>query len=322
MSREDGKPGPIVFPNLERAGRLGNQLWQIAATYAIADRFDTDPLFPDWSYRPYFSCPDHWFAERDVDLLGWRLATAFANDDIHEAQREYLQDWRLIRNHQDQIRDLFALSGDGEDVVDIHLDRTGQQWLRDVVNDYETVSLHVRRGDNADPVTHPPGTWPLVTMEYYRDALAQFRHCDVIVFSDDIPWCRQFLEHALGQKFHYVEDGPQRDPEYGVSGYTEQPALDWIDMHLMSWCTHHIIANSSYSWWGAFLGRRTVDADPTPGEGHGEYPVSVIVPDNWVGWRIPQFDFRHTIPFEEDLPGWEILPNPVAAKHLNPRARR
>ena len=100
------------------------------------------------------------------------------------------------------------------------------------------VSLHVRRGDYAalPEVTSYHG---LCGQTYYRKAIQYMRSkmpdARFFVFSDDPAWCRQNLE--------------------GIGGMTIVEPSDSAaeEMHLMSLCRHHIIANSSFSWWGAWL---------------------------------------------------------------------
>lgn len=112
---------------------------------------------------------------------------------------------------------------------------------KDILNDfkkYTTVSLHVRRGDYLNTSTYAG----ICTKDYYEKALAFFKNIrfekplKVIVFSDDIPWCRQ--EYA-SVNCEFV------DWNKGENSYR--------DMQLMSLCDHNIIANSSFSWWGAYL---------------------------------------------------------------------
>jgi hypothetical protein len=122
----------------------------------------------------------------------------------------------------------------------------------------EAVSLHVRRGDYvADAKTNQfHGVCPL---DYYRRAAdhiaKQVRAPEFFVFSDDPGWVREHLQ--LGFPLQVVSDGRLRDFE---------------ELTLMSRCHHHIIANSSFSWWGAWLNPRpdkivcaprTWYADPT-----------------------------------------------------------
>lgn len=102
------------------------------------------------------------------------------------------------------------------------------------------VSIHVRRGDYLiDPLFQ--GT---CTIEYYKQAISyiQEKNNPVIycIFSDDINWCRENITPLIGEhKIIYV------DWNIGKESYR--------DMQLMAMCRYNIIANSSFSWWGAWL---------------------------------------------------------------------
>jgi hypothetical protein len=106
----------------------------------------------------------------------------------------------------------------------------------------ESVSLHVRRKDyvTISSVEERLGPCPI---EYYTDAVrileASIKAPHFYIFSDDIEWVKQNLK--LDYPVTYMDhNGADRDYE---------------DMHLMSLCKHHIIANSSFSWWGAWLSK-------------------------------------------------------------------
>jgi hypothetical protein len=105
------------------------------------------------------------------------------------------------------------------------------------------VSIHVRRGDY---VNHP-NYW-VVTPEYIQDALNQFadKEYTFLVFSDDIEWCKQVFPKGVV----FIEGNNQFE-----------------DLCMMSLCDHNIIANSSYSWWAAFLNQN-------PNK-------KIIAPKNW-----------------------------------------
>lgn len=96
-----------------------------------------------------------------------------------------------------------------------------------------TVSMHVRRGDYVALPDHHP----LCGEEYYHAALetieSQVGPARVVVFSDDIDWCRGAF---TGRRFRFSEGNDEA-----------------TDLALMASCDHHVIANSSFSWWGAWL---------------------------------------------------------------------
>jgi hypothetical protein len=116
-----------------------------------------------------------------------------------------------------------------------------------------TISIHVRRGDLAQ--VQPQALLP---PEYFRQALATLtqalpaKHTDqaeILVFSDDLSWCRQHLEFLRsdprplpGCRLHWVDFYGDSQPEE--------------DIRLISSCHHHILAHGSFSWWGAWLNPR------------------------------------------------------------------
>lgn len=102
------------------------------------------------------------------------------------------------------------------------------------------VSVHVRRGDYAsDPATH--AAHGLCPIDYYRCAIAwiaaRVRDPLFVLFSDDPEWTRAHLDAGPGTLV-IDHNGPRDGAE---------------DLRLMSLCRHHVIANSSFSWWGAWL---------------------------------------------------------------------
>jgi glycosyl transferase family 11 len=281
----------IGFPELEKAGRLGNQVIEIAATVGIAaSRNAPVSLPPVWSYRQFFSCPDEWFEP----AARIRSATRYA-DGLIEQQRHYLQGLWLFEHVADEIRDAFRPSDKAVQIMADHLRDTNQTHLRDVLAEPHSIALHIRHGDNTDPVTHPVGTWPLPTMDYYRAALDVLPDGPVVVFSDNIPWCEENLGRELGIPLHFVREGPQRPPEYEPENYAKGEPLDWVDMQIMTLAQHHITANSTYSWCGAWLA-----ADP-----------AAVWCNNWTGWRIPWVNPANLMP-----DGWIMVDNPVGIEHL------
>lgn len=114
-----------------------------------------------------------------------------------------------------------------------------------------SVSLHVRRGDYVtESVDHF-----LCPIDYYRKAINYFEQYIIepkfFIFSDDIEWAKGNL---IGyENMVFIEPSFQRN--------------DAVEMIMMSKCHHHVNANSSFSWWGAWIGERNDSI--------------VIVPDHW-----------------------------------------
>tara|TARA_B110001454_G_scaffold185324_1_gene181483 strand:+ start:207 stop:899 length:693 start_codon:yes stop_codon:yes gene_type:complete len=171
----------------------------------------------------------HWIDEED-DLSYQPTKLLF---DGSAYLNGYWQSQNYFADFESHIRKEFHLTEP--------LDRLYRQRITELnIHDSITVSLHVRRGDYA---TNPVANSVHGTLgpDYYKLALQKIEASlassfTLLVFSDDIPWARANLDLPISTI--YIEPNiifPQ------------------IDMHLMASCNHHIIANSSYSWWGAWL---------------------------------------------------------------------
>lgn len=120
--------------------------------------------------------------------------------------------------------------------------------------DETTISLHVRRGDFINnPTVHQ--VHGVCSLDYYRAAIhylvARIKHPRFYVFSDDLEWANSNLNLSYPHVFISHNRGK----------------TSYEDMRLMSLCHHHIIANSSFSWWGAWL-------NPSPEK-------IIVAPKNW-----------------------------------------
>jgi len=93
----------------------------------------------------------------------------------------------------------------------------------------DMVAIHVRRGD----YVNNPFYVDLMQTDYYDRAMAEFPDADFLIFSDDIQWCKN---QSIFNGCEFSEDKNEVE-----------------DLNLMASCRGHIIANSSFSWWGAYL---------------------------------------------------------------------
>ncbi len=131
-----------------------------------------------------------------------------------------------------------------------------------------SVSLHIRRGDY---INHPFFRG-ICDLDYYKRAICYMEervtpqlYC---IFSNDIDWCENNLHELLsGKEVIYV------DWNNGMESY--------MDMQLMSLCQHNIIANSSFSWWGAWLNRNPQKVVVSPTKWLNIESESPI-PESWI----------------------------------------
>lgn len=135
--------------------------------------------------------------------------------------------------------------------------------------DDRACSLHVRRGDYLQP-RHWENTGSVCGPAYYRNAVAEMLRrrpeARFYVFSDDIAWVRAHL--PLPQPATYIDWNRGKD--------------SWQDMMLMSRCRDHVICNSSFSWWAAWLDQRADKVVVAPEKWYRHSPAPHILPDTWV----------------------------------------
>lgn len=122
------------------------------------------------------------------------------------------------------------------------------------IKEKQSVSLHIRRGDYLEK-KYAPMHGNICNRQYYQNAIAYIReHVEYpvfYVFTDDVQWA--------SKQYKNQDDFIIVDENSGDQSFR--------DMQLMSMCKHHIIANSSFSWWGAWL-----DANPEK---------IVVAPSKW-----------------------------------------
>jgi hypothetical protein len=143
---------------------------------------------------------------------------------------------------------------------------SNQDWL-DRIRQTNSVCLHVRRGDYLEPslleyrgVCQP---------SYYVSAICRIRervkNPVFFVFSDDLIWCRKNL---------------LTDDMIFVDANTCEDAVD--ELHLMAACRHHIIANSSFSWWAAFLAQHATQVVIAPYPWFTHIAAPDLLPERWM----------------------------------------
>ena len=115
------------------------------------------------------------------------------------------------------------------------------QQIIEQISAVNSVSLHIRRGDYVlDPKTNQ--THGICGLDYYYRCIEQIslkiKYPHFFIFSDNMDWCRNNLKI----KYHPVNYVDHNQPDKACE-----------DLRLMSLCKHHIIANSTFSWWGAWL---------------------------------------------------------------------
>ena len=243
----------ITFNYLGKLGQLGNQMFQYASTKGIASHLGYDFMIPDHDEifddgignklrieldGPFtIDCKRGMIPTRDVREPGFEFSKKFFDrcpDNVNLFG--FFQTEKYFKHIEGDIRNDFVFKKQIRDEC--------QEIVEGVFND--PIALHIRRGD----FLINSGNHHNLTLEYYKKALSKFDpHRDVIIFTDDPDWAKA-QDLFKPDRFIISE---------GNSSYH--------DLYLMTQCSSFIIANSSFSWWGAWLG-------------NGE---EVIAPSIWFG---------------------------------------
>ncbi len=244
----------LSFNNIGNLGRLANQMFQYASLKGIAKSRGYDFCIPP---KEVFGKIDSNVKKSDIDLYDVfdieRKNNIGLSKNLVLRERFHSFDEELIVNCPDNV-DLFGYYQSEKYFKhiesEIREDFSFKEDLLSICNSFiadnfngEIISLHVRRGDY---VTNP--NHPLQTEEYYTKSISIFpENIPIIIFSDDPIWCKE--QKIFSSDRFMISENNTTD----------------FDLCLMSLCQYHIIANSSYSWWGAWLAKSK----------------KIIAPNNW-----------------------------------------
>jgi hypothetical protein len=224
----------IGFNHLGRHGRLGNQMFQYAALRGIAAHRGLDFAIPPSDFKDPWT--DHQLFEA-FKLTGLTNITEVPGPYVEEKHFKfdqelfdtvpdghnifgYFQTEKYFKHIEKEIREDFQFKND------IY------EPCKEFIDQFENpIAIHIRRGDYLQNKENHP----FCTKQYYFDALENFDPVrPILVFSDDVEWCKAGLDGL--DRFHISEGGD-----------------NIADLCMMSLCNDFVIANSSFSWWGAWL---------------------------------------------------------------------
>ena len=279
----------ITFNGLGNEGRLGNQIFQYAFMKGISSRCNLEFMIPDSETDRY----DNYGLFDCFELSGCK--TGEGNYPTIEC-RDTLFNEELFNSCKDNVNysGTYQTEKYFENVDnDLRKDLTFkngylepcQEFIDSLGGRDKCIFLHVRRG-NPNITGRRGEKWsyqmlqdshPLCKKEYYLEALKQFPDDkNVIIVSDLIGWCKK-QDWMQDDRFHFS------DSSYEVFG--DGASIPYVDLCLMSLCGGGIIANSSLSWWGAWLQNNTgkiVVPDPWYGNAYSHLDTKDHIPDRWV----------------------------------------
>lgn len=274
-----------TFPVLGHVGRLGNMLWQTSAVInmSLNDPGSRPSLPHDWEYRSWLQIPDAVFrpiqdGEEQVDCS-------------RHPSGPYFQFLSSIDKVAPGLPRLFGPSR-------VARERLQERWDSLNIPDTHLTALHIRRTDYLENESRFPQLSPAYFQRGLKEVRQQHPGSVALIFSDDIEWCKQNAQEWFGDGPTLLVEDPHVRP---IPPHERTGApLDIVDLWIMASTDAKIIANSTYSWWAAFLGRECV---PWLREPHSA-SVPIFYPDRWYG---P--DAQHSDRMWEAFPSsWRQLP--------------
>tara|TARA_Y100001938_G_scaffold12320_1_gene15431 strand:- start:997 stop:1821 length:825 start_codon:yes stop_codon:yes gene_type:complete len=265
----------IGFNALGRMGRLCNQMFQYAALKGIARNIGADICIPYYENAVDDGMGNmlrtELFDSFDLDVNKGLLNNGHApvvqerffhfDEELfrlcpdHVSLQGYFQSEKYFKHIENEIKNDFTFN--------IGISQPCEEMIETVDN---PIALHIRRGDYVkNSVNHP-----VCSIEYYKAALDHFdSDRNVIVFSDDPSWCHE-QDTFADDRFIISENSDNR-----------------VDLCLMSLCSDFIIANSTYSWWGAWLSSNKNKKVIAPVQWFGktgytkDHNTKDLIPDDW-----------------------------------------
>jgi len=228
----------IGFDDLGRAGQLGNQMFQFASIKGIAQNRGYDMCIPDHDEKfndgigniLRIELDDAFDIQCQRSTINWRTLqeesfhfdeTLFNNCPDNLSLYGFFQTEKYFKHIEDTIRRDFIFKKRIRDEC---------KEIVEEVFDQDPIALHIRRGD----FLINSGNHHNLSIDWYEKALKKFDpDKEVIIFSDDIFWAS--AQELFKPDRFIISDGNS----------------SYHDMFMMTQCSDFIIANSTFSWWGA-----------------------------------------------------------------------
>jgi hypothetical protein len=272
-------------------GGLGNQMFQYACAFSLANKFETglhikkvtnlDEVNKN-KLSDCFNMPFNYislnvnysFVNSIKKTLGIKTLSYyfeknfFFNSDVSKLKppvylEGYFQSEKYFISQNEAIRSLYNF----ESVSNACF------WSNEIKTDENSVAIHIRRGDYLNSTNI--GKHGLCNIDYYIAAIQKISNkipnCVFYIFSDDIECAKQEFNAVVKNLRYVVHDSVKPD---------------YYDMYLMSMCKHNIIANSTYSWWSAWLNNNPDKIVIAPSKWFADSVLQLqsadIIPEAWI----------------------------------------
>lgn len=222
------------------AGGLGNQLFQVATVLATAWDQEKEPIFEKKEPTGYIHATreSHWDnIFHNINVVEKLNEKFVIHNELHSQDYKkipniqenlilngYFQTSKYFDKYSSKIVSIFTLEKKDSDIVDMYVNK-----LRNEYPSKKLVGIHIRRTD------YVKLGWDL-KLEYFLQAMNFFNKENTVFvcFTDDPKWCKQHIPNII------ISDNQK----------------DYIDMFIFSKMDSYIMSNSTFSWWGVYLGNQ------------------------------------------------------------------
>lgn len=280
------------FVSCKPQGQLGNQMLQIAATLAYAWDYGAIATFPDLndttSPCKFAYNRDRIFFRLNTSPYPRPVAHIYQEENYHIPKRipfkpdqlliGFFASWHHFHHHRNKLLRIFEPSTAVRKLI--------QSKYMDLLNHPSTVSVHVRTYNLEH---HEVGILPFIGLNYYERAMNLFPSETIfVIFSDRINWCKKHFSERFKDKSMIFIDGND----------------EIVDLFLMSMMKSHIIANSSFSWWAAYLNKNPNKIVVSPRDFSNPNRAPVKFPDPTTIWNLEDWillDLTWNEPYPIDI---------------------
>lgn len=250
--------------NIGKDGRLGNHMFQYASIVGLAIKNNYDYCFPlHQTDLSHFNISAPTCDTKELGLKTDSESIYFSRDIFDKPDNRsysgYFQDYKYFHHCKDFIQKEFSFKRN--ELIDT---------VDSFFNNESYVSIQVRRTD----YLHLKHFFMIPSKEWYKYAMTKFPNKKFIVFSDDKNWCkRSFKEDniVISPFNHYIQD-----------------------LYAMTKCISHIISNSTFAWWGAYLANSELVIMPevwAVNDGLTHFRKCCdFIPPSWIPLRLENLD--------------------------------
>ena len=285
----------ISFNTLGEFGRLGNQMFQYAFLLGLHSKYGYDIAIPPsnfknaWRQHQLFEAfslnslkkeniiridREHFVREKQ-----FHFDENIFNQDLDNTDYlGYFQSEKYFKHCKDLVRKNFKFLS--------HIQEKCLKFIKQFENK-TVLAIQVRRGDNIGR-SHE---FPIPNEEYFQKCFDNVGDYDyAIVFSDDYEWCKN---QKIFSNNNILISKTCDEVNYDKTEDLVSNNSNLYDLCLMTMCDKHIIGNSSFGWWGAWLANSSVVCYPNPWFGkshmeniHSDFEVMIdlkdLFPKNWI----------------------------------------